>query len=72
MTLNRREPEDEGQPLLNGTTAASVATGTLVATSNDSNVVEWNSPEDPENPRNFSTGRKTTIIAVLTLITVLS
>ncbi len=72
MTLNRREPDDERQPLLNGTTAASIATGTLVATSIDSNIVEWDSPEDPENPRNFSTGRKTTIIAVLTLITVLS
>ena len=72
MALNRREPEDERQPLLNGTTAASVATGTLVATVNGSNVVEWDSPNDIENPRNFSTGRKTTIIAVLTLITVLS
>lgn len=72
MTLSRREPEDERQPLLNGTTAASVATGTLIASTNPSNVVEWDSPEDPENPRNFSTGRKTTIIAVLTLITVLS
>ena len=72
MTLNRREPEDERQPLLNGTTAASVATGSLIATTNASNVVEWDSAEDPENPRNFSTGLKTTIIAVLTLITVLS
>jgi hypothetical protein len=72
MTLSRRDPEDERQPLLNGTTAASVASGTLIASTSPSNVVEWDSPEDPENPRNFSTGRKTTIIAVLTLITVLS
>jgi len=73
MTLSRRQPQDERQPLLNGTTAASVATGSLTTSTNESNiVVEWDSAEDPENPRNFSTGRKTTIIAVLTLITVLS
>jgi hypothetical protein len=73
MTLSRRQPQDERQPLLNGTTAASVATGSLTASTNEANiVVEWDSAEDPENPRNFSTGRKTTIIAVLTLITVLS
>ena len=74
MTLSRRQPQDERQPLLNGTTAASVATaGSLTTSANESNiVVEWDSAEDPENPRNFSTGRKTTIIAVLTLITVLS
>jgi len=73
MTLSRRLPQDERQPLLNGTTAASVATGSLTTSTNESNIaVEWDSAEDPENPRNFSTGRKTTIIAVLTLITVLS
>ena len=72
MTLSRRHPDDERHPLLNGTTASSIATGTLIASTNGSNIVDWDSSEDSENPRNFSTGRKTTIIAVLTLITVLS
>jgi hypothetical protein len=72
MSRTRRDSVDERQPLLNGSTGASLATGTIVPVASNSNVVGWESSEDPENPRNWSTKTKSSIITILTAITVLS
>jgi hypothetical protein len=55
---------DERQPLLNG---ASEDTGIDV-----SKIVGWDSPEDAENPRNWSLKEKSWIVLILTAITILS
>jgi MFS transporter, DHA1 family, multidrug resistance protein len=36
----------------------------------DPNLVEWNGPDDPENPQNLSTGRKWAITMLLSSLTV--
>jgi hypothetical protein len=38
----------------------------------DPNVVNFDGPDDPENPMNWPTGRKTTTIALVTMMTLLS
>ena len=64
MSIRNRASIDERQPLLNVTNSNAMA--------ETSNIVGWDSPEDPENPRNWSVRRKTTIVLVLTAITILS
>jgi DHA1 family multidrug resistance protein-like MFS transporter len=36
----------------------------------DPNLVEWDGPDDPENPQNFSRGRKWLITMILSTLTV--
>jgi hypothetical protein len=72
MSSNRRASIDERQPLLNGNIAANVTSETVVPEDIPSNVVGWDSSEDPENPRNWTTGSKRSIITILTAITILS
>ncbi|MCJ1314537.1 hypothetical protein MMC25_008219 [Agyrium rufum] len=38
----------------------------------DPNVVDWNGPEDPENPMNWSASKKITAVGIVSLITMLS
>jgi hypothetical protein len=38
----------------------------------DPNVVDFDGPDDPENPMNWSTPKKTAAIAVVSLMTLLS
>jgi hypothetical protein len=64
MSTGNRDSVDERQPLLTG------ANGN--ATDDTPNIVSWDSPEDGENPRNWSVQRKTTIVLLLTAITILS
>lgn len=43
--------------------------------SRDPNLVDWDGPDDPENPLNWTTGRKammTTSIALITFLTYVS
>jgi hypothetical protein len=61
----------ETQPLLqaqNGANSTAAANGAVDL----SNIVGWDSPDDVENPRNWSTRSKTSIVAILTAITILS
>jgi hypothetical protein len=39
---------------------------------NDPNIVDWDGPNDPENPMNWPTSKKITNIALVSLITLLS
>ncbi|KAL2063344.1 hypothetical protein VTL71DRAFT_5149 [Oculimacula yallundae] len=48
------------------------SSGPLTATPNDVNIVDWNGPEDPQNPLNWATSRKVINITLLSLITFLS
>ena len=63
---------DERQPLLNGSVAPSAATQVVASDEIPSNVVGWEGPEDPENPRNWTTKVKSSIVVILTAITILS
>jgi hypothetical protein len=38
----------------------------------DPNIVDWDGPNDPENPLNWPTSKKVTAIGVVSLITLLS
>ena len=38
----------------------------------DPNIVDWEGPNDPENPMNWPTSKKVTAIGVISLITLLS
>jgi hypothetical protein len=38
----------------------------------DPNIVDFDGPDDPENPLNWSTARKTTALAIVTMMTLLS
>ena len=38
----------------------------------DPNIVDWDGPNDPENPLNWPTSKKVTAIGVISLITLLS
>lgn len=38
----------------------------------DPNVVDWDGPEDPENPLNWPTSKKLAAIAIVSMITLLS
>lgn len=40
--------------------------------SKDSNIVDWDGPDDPQNPLNWSTSRKVAALGTVSLITVLS
>lgn len=42
------------------------------AGSKDPHVVDFNGPDDPENPMNWSSGEKTTQIIIVTSMTLLS
>jgi hypothetical protein len=37
----------------------------------ESNIVNWDGPDDPENPLNWKTGKVTTIVAIVSTITFL-
>lgn len=38
----------------------------------DPNVVDFDGPDDPENPMNWSSAKKTTAIVIISLMTLLS
>lgn len=38
----------------------------------DEDLVNWNGPDDPQNPMNWSTAKKITAIGIVSLITFLS
>ena len=38
----------------------------------DPNIVDWDGPDDPENPMNWSSKKKVTTIAIISAITFLS
>lgn len=38
----------------------------------DPNIVDWDGPDDPENPLNWSTSRKTASIVIVSLTALLS
>lgn len=38
----------------------------------DSNIVDWNGPDDPENPLNWPSAKKITAISIVSLICMLS
>lgn len=38
----------------------------------DPNIVNWDGPDDPANPMNWSSGKKITAIGIVSLITMLS
>jgi hypothetical protein len=70
MTASTALAADESQPLLtdnNGTTTAYVG---LPVDSRA--MVAWDSEADLDNPRNWSTQEKCSIVAILTAVTVLS
>jgi len=72
MSINRRSSVDERHPLLNGSVEANAGIQTIVASDTGSNIVGWDSSEDADNPRNWSTKAKTSIVIILTSITILS
>jgi hypothetical protein len=39
---------------------------------NDQNIVDWDGPDDPENPMNWPTSKKIANIGLVSLITLLS
>lgn len=41
-------------------------------TPNDSNIVDWDGPDDPTNPMNWSSSKKVVAIGIVSLITMLS
>ncbi|EXJ66040.1 uncharacterized protein A1O5_10654 [Cladophialophora psammophila CBS 110553] len=47
-------------------------TTTVETTTDDSNVVDWDGPNDPENPLNWPARRKWTNVALLSFITLLT
>lgn len=38
----------------------------------DANVVDWDGPDDPENPMNWSSAKKTANLAIVSAMTLLS
>lgn len=40
--------------------------------SKDPNIVDWDGPNDPENPLNWSSAKKITAIGLVSLVTLLS
>lgn len=38
----------------------------------DPNIVNWDGPDDPENPMNWSSNKKATAIGIISFITLLS
>lgn len=40
-----------------------------VSTSNQDNIVDWDGPQDPQNPQNWSSAKKWTIIILISAIT---
>ena len=72
MSRNRRTSIEERQPLLNGSVEANAGIQTIVASDTGSNIVGWDSSEDADNPRNWSTRAKTSIVIILTSVTILS
>jgi hypothetical protein len=60
--------DGETQPLLQGQNGGNATNGAP----DPSNFVGWDGPEDIENPRNWTTRSKTSIIGILTAITILS
>jgi len=42
----------------------------VAAPEKDPNLVEWDGPDDPENPQNFSTARKWTITMIFSSLTI--
>ena len=49
-----------------------VDTKTEEKTSPDPNIVDWDGPDDPANPMNWSSGKKVAAIGIVSLITMLS
>jgi hypothetical protein len=72
MSSNGSDAVDERRPLLIGTIRANVAHQIAVPSDPHPNVVGWDSPTDSENPRNWTTNSKASIVALLTAITILS
>jgi hypothetical protein len=42
------------------------------STSNDPNIVDWDGPDDPTNPLNWPTKKKSIIVATISFITFLT
>ena len=36
---------------------------------NDPNLVDWDGPDDPQNPRNWSSGKKAATVVVISVVT---
>ena len=51
---------------------AQVNNASLDAVSKDPNIVDFEGPDDPENPMDWSSGKKTTQIIIVTIMTLLS
>ena len=60
--------EDERRLLLNEAEIDTV----YAVPRNELNIVSWDSSEDPANPRNWSTNRKSSIVTVSTAIAIIS
>ena len=46
--------------------------GTHEKAPQDPNIVDWNGPDDPENPLNWSSAKKLAAIGIVSLVTMLS
>ncbi|EED11808.1 conserved hypothetical protein [Talaromyces stipitatus ATCC 10500] len=69
-SLTSAENVEEGPKLEVGVFSERKASETEDATSEDLNLVEWDGPDDPENPQNFTTARKWAITMLLSSLTV--
>lgn len=47
----------------------STSVDSQVLQSTDPNIVDWDGPDDPENPMNWSSGKKTGAVIVIAAIT---
>jgi MFS family permease len=73
MSIDRRSSVGERQPLLNaGSVEANASIQTIVASDTGSDIVGWDSSEDSDNPKNWTTKAKSSIVIILTSITILS
>ncbi|ORY59721.1 polyamine transporter 3 [Pseudomassariella vexata] len=72
---DRASATDDAQPKTEGTTDVDVEAGTSnddPASETDPNIVDWEGPDDPENPKNWPDSRKWTNIAVLSTLTLVT
>lgn len=60
----------QSQPVRNNNNALDI--GTQEKAPQDPNIVDWNGPDDPENPLNWSSAKKFAAISIVSLVTMLS
>jgi hypothetical protein len=72
-SVNSTDKEDvEKQDIKQNTFDSEDQMPSKTGSTNDPNIVDWDGPDDPENPMNWPTSKKIASIGLVSLITLLS